>query len=404
MKTIVEINGANYASHGNIAINLAKLAKEEGFNVETIFSLSRTSKKHFKDGQQLFGNWIERIISERLSYITGLRDSFNIIGTLDLISKIKKINPDLIHLHVLHDNFINIGILFRYLKTLNIPIIWTFHDCWAVTGQCPYFDIVNCNKWINGCKNCPQYKNEPKSLFFDTSEIMWKRKKKLFSDLKNLTIITPSNWLKSIVEKSYFSNYDVRTIYNGINLNIFKPSAFDKEKYNIPDDKKIVLALANYWGERKGLDAIIELSKILPQNYQVVIVGTNDQTDSLLPENIISIHNTSNQQELAGIYTRADVFANPTREEVFGLVNAESLACGTPVVVFNTGGCPEIIDNTCGYVVEKNNVIEMAKRIRDICENNNLTQNDCINKSKQFDMNKTFEDYIRLYKEKTGLL
>lgn len=403
MKTIVEISGANYASHGNITINLAKKARENGFNVYTLFSDSRQARKHLKKDQILFGFWIERIISERLSILTGLRDSFNIIGTYQLINKIKSSKPDLIHLHLLHDNFINLSLLINYLKKSNIPVVWTFHDVWALTGQCPAFEMVNCNKWIDGCHNCPQYKNEPKSLLFDTSRLMWNRKRKLFTDFNNLTIATPSKWTEKMVSLSYFKNNEIHTIYNGIDLSVFNPKTVDRSKYNLPD-KHIILGVASYWEKRKGLDIFIELAKRLNNDYQIVLVGTNDQIDKLLPENIISIHKTSDQSELAELYSLAEVFVNPTREDVFGLVNVESLACGTPVIVFKTGGCPEIINDTCGYVIEKDDIESLTEKIKYICSNHPFAKKACVKQASKFDMNNTYQDYIDLYKNKTNLL
>lgn len=403
MKTILEINGSNYGSTGNIALNVASKARENNFNAYTFVLKSKESLKHKNSNQIFYGIWIERIISERLSLLTGLRDTFNVFGTLDLIYKIKKYKPDLIHLHVIHDDFINISILFNYIKKLNIPIIWTFHDCWSLTGHCPYFDIVDCQKWKTECHDCPQWSEGPKSLFFDTSKSMFKRKAKCFSNVKNLTIVTPSKWLESITRESMFKEYEIRTIYNGIDLSRFKYINDDyKDKLNIKD-KYLILGVANYWIYRKGIDVMIKLSEILPSNYQIVLVGTNNEIDKILPDKIISIHRTYNQDELVKIYSSADVFANPTREEVFGLVNVEALACGTPVVVFNTGGCPEIIDETCGKVIEKNDVEKMKNAIINICENKTIAKENCFAKAKQFDKETSFEQYIKLYKEKLNV-
>lgn len=403
MKRIIEINGSNYASTGNIMLNIAKEARKEGFDVYTFCNVSRESKKYIYDNQILFGSRIERILSEVLSFVTGLRDHFNIISTYNLIKHIKKINPDLIHLHVLHDNFINYKIFFNYLSKTNIPIIWTFHDCSAFTGQCPYFDMVNCNKWKNGCHNCKQMHIEPKSLFLDTTKQMWKYKKNCFNKLKDLTIVTPSKWLSELVKHSYLNKYDVKVINNGINLDIFKPTESDFIKKHNLENKYIILGIANFWGKRKGLDVFIKLAKELNNNYQIVLVGTNDNVDNLLPSNIISIHRTYNQKELVKIYSSANVFANPTREENFPTVNIEALACGLPIVTFNTGGSPEIIDKTCGIVVEKNNVEQFKNEIINICENNTIDKNACLLRAKKYDMQKSFKDYINLYKEKLSI-
>lgn len=400
MKTIVEINSTNYASTGNIMLDIAKEARKNGYHVVTCCKASKESYKHLDDSEQLiFGYRFERILSSFLCSITGLRDSFNIFGTISFINKLKKINPDLIHLHVLHDDIINIKILFKYLSKLNIPIIWTFHDCCPFTGKCPAFDMVGCQKWIECCNSCPQLHTNVKSLF-DTTSYIWKKRKKCFTSVPNLTIITPSIWLKNAVGFSFFNKYETKIINNGINLDIFKPTISNfKNDYKIKS-KYIVLGVANVWNKNKGLDVFLELANKLSNDYQIVLIGTNKDIDNILPKNIISIHRTYNQEELAKIYSAADVFVNPSREDVFGLVNIESLACGTPVVMFKTGGCPETIDDTCGIIVEKNDIDGMYNGITKICENKIFTNDSCINRSKLFSNTNMLKKYIDLYNDK----
>ncbi len=399
MKTIVEINGGNYASTGNIAINITQEAIKNGYNAHLLCSISRESKKHYADNQVLFGNWIDRVISEKLSYITGLRDHFNIFQTHDLIKKIDELQPDLIHLHVLHDNFINFRMLFNHLEKINIPVIWTFHDCSSFTGQCPYFDMVECEKWKNGCYKCEQLHIEPKSLFFDTSRSMWKYKKKYFTKINNLTIVTPSIWLSQLVKNSFFKNKTIKVINNGIDLNVYKPIESDFKKEHNIENKYIVLGVANYWGKRKGLDVFIKLAAVLPNNYQIILVGTNDEIDKQLPKNIISIHRTYNKEELVKIYSCANVFANPTREDNFPTVNIEALACGIPVVTFKTGGSPEILDESCGSIVEKNDFYSFKNEIMRICEKTPYKKEACISRSKNYDKQNAFKKYIDLFNE-----
>ena len=399
MKTILEINTTNYASTGNIMLNIAKLARNEGFKAYTASKISKEGKKHSCDNHIFIGFWLDRVISEELAYITGLRGYFNIINTKIFLKQIDKIKPDLIHLHVLHDSFINLNMLFKYINLHNIPVIWTFHDCEAFTGECPYFDLVSCNKWKNGCNHCPQTKIVPKSLLFDTTELIWNKKKKLFTSVSNMRIVTCSKWLADLTKESFFKKYDIKVLNNGINLSVFKPTDSDfRDRYKL-QNKYIILGVSNRWSYRKGLDVFISLAKKLDENYQIVLVGTNDKIDKTLPSNIISIHRTYNQEDLAKIYSSADLFVNPTREENFPTVNIESIACGTPVLTYNTGGSPEIIDEKSGFVVEKNDFNNLYKEIIRICENKPYSDQDCISRSKKFDMNNIFKGYVDLYKE-----
>ena len=229
---------------------------------------------------------------------------------------------------------------------------------------------------------------------------MYRLKKKWFTGVKDMTIVTPSQWLAELAKQSFLKDYPVKVINNGIDLSVFKPTESDfRKKYGIPENKYLLLGVAFDWGVRKGLDVFIELFKRLPQEqFQIILVGTNKNIDKRLPKGIISIHRTQNQTELAEIYTAADVFINPTREEVLGLVNIESLACGTPVITFDTGGSPECIDETCGAVVPCGDVNALEKEILRVCKQKIYTREDCIKRAKAFDQNEKYEEYVSLYK------
>ena len=317
-------------------------------------------------------------------------------ATKKLIAELERINPDIVHLHNIHSHDCNLELLFKYFKRTRKKLFWTFHDCWAFTGYCPHFDMIGCDKWKTGCYDCIQRKEY--SWFFDKSKKLYEKKKELFSGL-DLTIITPSKWLAGLVKESFLKDYEVKVINNGIDLDVFKPTESNfREKHGL-QDKYIILGVAFGWGPKKGLDCFIELSKRLPSNYQIVLVGTNENVDKQLPSNIISIHRTQNQQELAEIYTASDVFVNCTREENFPTVNMEALACGTPVITFDTGGSPEMLDCTCGIVVEKNNIDAMKKQICFVCENQPFLMINCCKRAELFNMKDKFREYIFLYGE-----
>ena len=190
----------------------------------------------------------------------------------------------------------------------------------------------------------------------------------------------------------------MKTIYNGIDLDVFQYTESDFRSRYALENRKIVLGVAFDWGYSKGLDMFVELSERLDEQYQIVLVGTNEKVDRELPENIISIHRVSNQRELSAIYSVADVFVNPTREEVLGLVNIEALACGTPVVTFPTGGSPECIDQSCGVVVETDNSLMLEKEIIRICQNEPFSRESCRRRAMLFDKAERIEEYIQLYR------
>lgn len=397
MRNIVFINSVGYGSTGKIVRALAEVCGIHEYSTYVCLPKGRHNKENGKN-IILFGNRLSEDSHIILSRITGKSGVYSYFATKGLIKKLKEIKPDILHLHNLHSSFINLPLLFKYIKQNNVKVVWTLHDCWAFTGHCPHFTMVKCDKWKIGCYNCPQYKSYPQS-FFDNSKKMYRLKKKWFTGIPDLTLITPSKWLADLVKQSFLQDYPVQVINNGIDLSIFKPTTGDfRQKYNISDDKFILLGVAFGWGIKKGLDVFIELSKRLPDKYQIVLVGTNDKTDKLLPNNIISIHRTQNQTELAEIYTAADLFVNPTREEVLGLVNVEALACGTPVITFNSGGSPECIDETCGSIVDCDDIDAMQAEIERICKNKPYSRKACLTRAKAFDLHDRFLEYINLYK------
>ena len=287
-------------------------------------------------------------------------------ATQNFIKEIEKLDIDVFHLHNIHGYYLHYPTLFTYLKKVNKPIVWTLHDCWSYTGHCSYYDYSGCDKWMSECHDCPQTNMYPSSLVFDNSKDNFALKKEYFLGLKNLAIVTPSNWLASEVKKSFLKEYDVRTVNNGIDLSVFKKTETNfRKNHNIEEDF-LILGVANVWEDRKGFDYFIKLSKLISDNKKIILIGLNENQLKDLPRNIIGIIRTNNQQELAEIYSCVDVFVNLTLEDNFPTTNLESLGCGTPVITFNSGGSPECIDENCGLVVEKENIDEVYDAIQKV--------------------------------------
>ena len=393
---IIEINSTKNGSTGNIMLNIAKTARAAGVEA---YTFSEKRKESFlPEGHEYFGSRAENMVHRIYSVTTGISGTGSIYGTYSLLKKIDQIKPDIIHLHNLHGWYINIPMLFDYIRKSKVKTVWTLHDCWAFTAQCSHFTIEKCEKWKTGCYSCPRYRLYPYS-FVDKTDKMWKLKKKWLTGINDLTIVTPSKWLKNFVGQSFLCEYDTRVINNGINLEIFKPLKSDFRDKHCLNNKKIILGAASNWNNRKGLDVFAELSARLNVNYQIVLVGTDDKVAGSLPKSIIPVSRTANQTELAEIYSAADVFFNPTREENFPTVNIEALACGTPVVTFKTGGSPEVIDDKTGFAVECNDIDNAEKLIRKICMERIFSGENCIEHAKMFDMNKKFCEYCDLYNE-----
>jgi putative colanic acid biosynthesis glycosyltransferase len=321
-------------------------------------------------------------------------------ATIQFIKRLKDINPDVIHLHNLHGYFINIKILFNYLKETGKPVVWTLHDCWSFTGHCAHFSYAKCDKWKTGCNKCLQKGSYPASAFLDNSRRNYDIKKRLFTSLENMTIVTPSQWLADLVKQSFLAKYPVRVIHNGIDTNVFKPANGDvvRKKYGLMN-KFIILGVANIWDDRKGLRHFIKLSQMVDADCVILLVGLNDQQITELPQNTIGIKRTASVTELVDIYSAADVFINPTLEDNFPTVNLEALACGTPLVTFNTGGSPESLDHGCGYIVEIGNLDDINMYISQIKnEGKALYSERCVKRVKDhFDKKDRFKEYVELY-------
>ena len=341
-------------------------------------------------------------IGERLDYyvhalFTRLTDKCGFgsaQATRAFLKKFDEIQPDLVQLHMLHGYFINLELLFHQLKESDIPVVWTLHDSWAITGHCPCFDMIGCEKWRTGCFQCPQRSHHPSSWFVDNSEWNWHKKRELFTSLKNLTIVTPSNWMAGIVAESFLKNFPIKVIHNGINSQVFRPTSSNVKHRIGADGKKLVLGVSSTWAPSKGLVDFCQLAEKLPKDYQIVLVGLSKKVIKDLPCQIIGIERTDSAQELAELYTAAHVFVNPTYEDNYPTTNLEALACGTPVLTYRTGGSVEAVEESdTGAVVEQGN-IEALK-----CAVLAVPESDHQRALYHCDEKKRYLEYVNLYRQ-----
>ena len=398
---ILAINSVPYGSTAKIMIGIGKCCKSANSEIQyyTATGFSTHPLKEMPENNILIGGALSKFLHMLLSKITGLNGCFSTISTYRFIKKIGLINPDCIHLHNIHGWFINIPMLFKYIKKNDIPVVWTLHDSWAYTGQCPYFTMVECDKWKYGCYDCIQYnKCYPKAIV-DVSKYMWRKKKEWFSRVNNLIIVTPSIWLSTMVKESFLKDYSSIVINNGIDLTKFKPTrSLIREQIGVKITQKMILGVSLDWTVYKGLDVFEKLSNELnEEEYKIVLVGCSDEVKKNLSSNIHVIKRTQNQEELAALYTAADVFVNPTREEVLGMTNIEALACGTPVVSFNTGGCSETYDDETGIAVERDNIDKLINAIKMTCKVNDIEEK-CVERASYFNEDDKYQEYVKLYK------
>ena len=389
MKVLMINSVCGIKSTGRIATDLADMLTEQGYTVKIAYGRESVPKKYTKYAVRIGSDWDVRLngVMARVFDNAGFGCRK---ATLKFIEFIKEFAPDIIHLHNLHGYYINIEVLFKFLKEYNKPVVWTLHDCWAFTGHCAYFDLYKCYKWRTECNKCPQKKEYPTSLLFDNSRENYIHKKKAFQGVNKLIVVTPSQWLANLVKESFLQNYETRVINNGIDLTLFKPTNGDfRERYNL-EDKIIVLGVASAWGARKGLLDFIELRKLLDSRYEIVLVGVSEEDKKILTEGMLGITRTDSVKELAEIYTVSDIFINLTYEDNYPTVNLEAQACGTPVLTYRTGGSVESVPEE--QVAEQGNLQDIVELIEKYEGKRALIQS-------FYDKNIAFEKYIELYEE-----
>ena len=388
MKT-VQINAVyGHGSTGIIVSEISRMLTENNIENYVFYTGRKCSEKNKISYMGDFGVKLNALIAKVMGNY-----GFNThIGTAKLIGDLEKINPDVIHLHNIHGHNLNLNTFFKYLKRKNIRVIWTFHDCWAFTGYCTHFEFLPCEKWKKECSNCPQ--KATYSWFFDKSGKQFLKKKELFCSLPDMTIVTPSNWLAKLVKSSCLKDFPVEVINNGIDLDIFKHR--NTESTDGFGERRVIL------GMPKGtLAGFLELNKILDKTkYKLVLAGLSENEIDALPDDITGIKRTTNRDELAGIYSMADVFVNFTMEDTFPTVNLEALACGTPIVTYRTGGSPETIDENTGIVVDQGDTEATYKAIQEIC-NGPSRKEACIKRAHDlYNAKERFAEYLELYLKK----
>lgn len=388
---IVQINATcGIGSTGRICVSISQLLSSKGIENYILYSLRNSS---YSLGIK-FTNEPIRKIQALMEKLTGGYGFGAIISTIGLIKKLRKIQPDVIHLHNIHNRDCNISMLFRYIRRNNIKVYWTFHDCWAFTGYCTHYDLLGCNKWKTECCVCPQYRNF--SFFSDKSKYNFIEKKKAYADGVDMSIITPSRWLAKQVSESFLNKYDIRVINNGIDLSVFRPIETNFRDIYRCHDKYIVLGISLSWDYKKGLDVFNFLAENLNDDYLIIMVGTINNAKNV-NKKILRIERTDHINDLVAIYSAANVFVNASREENYPTVNLEALACGTPIVAFDSGGTPETVPNGCGIVVPRNNMAGILNSVVNVCENNVVCRENCLKASINNDQNQCFENYLRLY-------
>lgn len=383
----------NQGSTGKISEQVGLMMKERGWDVYYAHGARRVNQSQLKTIP------FSSIHTEYFHALKSLLFDADGLGstkaTKFLVEQIKQIKPDVIQLHNIHGYYLNIKVLFEYLNKTDIPIVMTLHDCWTFTGHCTHFVTADCNKWKQGCYDCPLKFYEPKKAIIDKSRRNYQLKKTLIADNPNVHIVTVSDWMYNLVKQSMYYEHNIHIIKNGIDLNTFRPSLCHSN-----NDNFYVLGVSNVWNKDKGFYDILKLKDLLPDDIKITLVGLSQNQIKKLPSGIQGITGTSNQQELADIYSSHDVLINPTYADTYPTVNLESIACGTPVITYNTGGSPESICDATGITIPKGDIAQLAHEIikMKVSYNKYKTYKVCREFAEQnFDSKSCFQQYISLY-------
>lgn len=398
---VAQINAVcGYGSTGSICMGISREARKQGIENVIFYGIGNTD---YADAVR-FGSQLNVKTHQVLTRVFGHHGFYSQAATIKLIKMLEAYDPDLVHLHNIHGHYINVKILFHYLKQKQIPVIWTFHDCWPITGHCTHFDYVHCERWKTGCYGCFQLREYPVTYFHDPSPKNWKLKKDIFTSLDNLTVVSVSDWLVEVTKKSFFSAFPILRIYNGVDLSIFCiKNANDLRMRFQVEEKFVILGMAGKWLDERNNPVFHTIMENMEEDMVVILLGIYGKEAKIKTygNRIISLPTVTSRELMADYYNMADVFVNLSYEDTFGLVNAEALACGTPVIVFDSTACAEVPGKygECGEVqrvAEKKNIFEKITEVKR--KGKASYQAACRRRAEQlFSDQQCYQEYITLY-------
>lgn len=394
---VLQINAVyETGSTGEIIKGINYCAHKQG--IETYIACA--SYNNDDNNVVVIGNAIDHKLHALYSRVFCKQGYASKIATAKFLKKVGKINPDIIHLHNLHSNYINITMLFKYIKSHKIQTVITLHDCWYMTGKCCHFLDVGCEKWKTGCIGCPKLKGELPSIFIDNADKVLKDRKKYIGDNPYVHTVGCSEWVTGICKQSVISPTTFGTIHNGIDLDIFKPTKSSLRSKKGLEDKFVIMGMANKWLDPINADTYNYFTDNMSDNDVLMLIGCKPEQIGNLPKNVIGIGFVSDRKELAEYYSAADAFVNTTKVDTFPTVNIEALACGTPVVTYNSGGSAEAVTDNTGFVVDFGDYKSLFNAVNIIKESNFEYAGKCVSYSKEhFNKNNCYIEYLDLYKK-----
>jgi glycosyltransferase involved in cell wall biosynthesis len=382
MKRLLLINSVcGQGSTGKICVQLAGEYEQNGYEVRIAYGRFGKPSPGTEKYAVRIGSMFDVYVHVMYSRFFDRHGLASKMPTKRFLKWADEYDPDILWLHNIHDYYVNYELLFDWIKNRQrfqkehgqriMEVRLTLHDCWAFTGHCTHFSFMHCDKWKTGCGECPQIREYPASVLADNSDDNYRRKRNAFSGVADLTLITPSNWLRKLVKKSFLADYPTEVRYNTVDNEVFKPiSSGFRMAHEIRDDQVMLLGVSGIWSKKKGLDDFKKLSGLLnlenDDRYCLVLVGLSLEQINNMPKGILCIPKTESARELAEIYSAADAFVNLTYEDTFPTVNLEAESCGTRVITYDTGGCRETVRREDSVVVPTGDIDGVFKVIRSI--------------------------------------
>jgi len=396
---ILQINAVyGQGSTGAIVRDIDLALQNAG--AESYVACSRQRQKLLPHNCYVIGNSVDYKIHALYTRLAGKQAYGSTISTLQLLKYMERLQPDIVHLHNLHSNYINLNLLLSYLADNNIKTIITLHDCWFFTGKCFHFSLVGCMKWKEQCGSCPKLKDYVPSWFFDQTSKVYEDKKIKFNAISNLVVVSPSKWMSDQAEQSILKDKLILTINNGVDISVFYPRNVDKSKFDFMKSKRfIIIGIASKWLHEQNKNTLDYVAKQLDSDSMLLLIGCNEKQINNLPPSVVGMSFVTDRDKLAEIYSLGDVFVNVSWEDTFPTVNIESICCGTPVVTYNTGGSPEVIDVNTGYTVPQGDYFELWRKISEVKKKGKeYYVHRCAKTGHmKFNKNDRYEEYIDLY-------
>lgn len=398
---VVQIN-AIYGSKstGTIMREIQSCCEANGIEGYVAYSIADRPDAEVPRGYRI-GNPLTAKWHAFISRVIGKQAYANRISTWRFLRWLDKVNPDIVHLHNLHSNYIQLNMLLHYLAKHDIATVVTMHDCWYFTGGCVHYTSVGCHRWKNGCGRCPMWKQIP-SYCFDRTQSVLRDRKVYLSAIPRLTMVGASDWIANEMKQSLLKDLNIIFIHNGFDLDVFAPTPSNKRKELGIENKFVILGPASKWLLPINKPTLEHFISWMSDDMVLVLFGCT-QINVALPSNVVQIGYTKSPKEMAEFYSMADVLVNCSREDTLSSLNLECQACGTPVVTYDATGSKETVNGKCGFAVPTGDAEALWEKVVEVrALGKEALSVQCRQwVSDNFEKRTNYEKYIGLYRQIT---